>query len=151
MEGQVSEPIKLTDEQVRTLEANYQKLFDDARAQLEEHKTWLEWRLSAYYDQKPEAFKGYDFLQLLAQTRNLKLGFVRQEEGLKETKPGQPEADTISIAYDYDDELFDFLSKADLPEDLSLFKQGGILVSADTPLTTIPFYEDKRSLKKRGN
>lgn len=92
-----------------------EELVIEAAQQLQEHKDWLKIQIRKTM---PEATALLDLVD------DIKLAVVKQEEFVKDLA-GQS---TISIAYEYPDELYAFLEDEETPVSLRVAITGGVEV-----------------------
>jgi hypothetical protein len=93
-----------------------------ARRQLDEHKRWLTAELLTI----PPTAGAYLVKDVLVtQARSIELRVVKAV------------GTTVSVVYDYPDELFRFLSSDDAPPHLRASLAGGHVVNPDRPVSTV--------------
>lgn len=119
---------EISEEKAREIGQSFQRLAEQTERQFHEYRTALIQALEDYRESSDRASQHTkDYLRMLiAQARNMKLpsGSISQN---------QEEGKTATAIYEYDDELFDFLTSTNLPASLRPFgvdlQTNGILMT----------------------
>jgi hypothetical protein len=112
---------KLSEDKVRKIGEAYEKLCNLAQKQLREYQAYLKVRIAALCTEGPGLMRPETALPPIDE---IKLSYVTREEAIVEG--GLP---TVSVVYEYPDELYAFLTHPDCPRDISL-RGSGVLLDA---------------------
>lgn len=100
-------------------------LMDNALKQLEEHKVWLKEKMHEHMNAQDSGEWKLAFRVLISQVDDMKLRMSRVDS-----------IDSISIVWEYPDELLAYLASEKAPEHLRRTLEGGRLIDPNQPASS---------------